>query len=264
VYHSVFIEIMNFTSLRLSIISIRLSVLVFLVLGALSAYYYPGGNYFSETAQSYSFWSNFLCDSIRNVTCTGQYNLLGARLASLAMFALIFGGFFPLFFSFPYHLSKKVRLNSTIRWLGVAAIGVSALLPLSSLFKMSLPHDIIVVIATLPGLIATLLLFFTTLIETSFSRWVRLIGLLMLIIAMVNLILYLRVEWFGSPLTSLLPATQKIVLFLCLGWMLGLTKTLDSRRIERGAPLLTSRQSERETIGKTAIQFDRTVSPRLP
>jgi hypothetical protein len=88
---------------------------VFLALGTLSAYYYPGGNYISETAQGYSFWNNFLCDSIRNITCTGQYNLLGARLASLAMFALIFGGFFPMFFAFPYHLSKKRHLNSTIR-----------------------------------------------------------------------------------------------------------------------------------------------------
>ena len=250
---------MNSTYLRWSIISIRLSIVVFLALGTLSAYYYPGGNYISETAQSYSFWNNFLCDSIRNITCTGQYNLLGARLASLAMFALIFGGFFPMFFAFPYHLSKKRHLNLTIRWLGVAAVGVSALLPLSSLFKIPLPHDIIVVIATLPGLTASLLLIFATLIETSFSRWIKLIGSLMLIIAMVNLIFYLRVKWFGSPLTSLLPGTQKVALLLCLGWMLGLTATLNSRRIERGALLATSRQSGWKPIGRTAIQFDRTI-----
>ena len=238
---------MNSTYLRWSIISIRLSVVVFLALGTLSTYYYPGGNYISETAQSYSFWNNFLCDSIRNVTCTGQYNLLGARLASLAMFALIFGGFFPMFFAFPYHLSNKRLLNSTIRWLGVASVGVSALLPLSSLFKIPLPHDIIVVIATLPGLAASLLLIFTTLIETSCSRWIKLIGSLMMIIAMVNLIFYLRVKWFGSPLTSLLPGTQKVGLLLCLGWMLGLAATLKSRKIERG------------TIGRPAIQFARTI-----
>jgi len=220
---------MNFTFLRWSIISIRLSVLIFLALGTLSAYYYPGGNYIFKTAQSYSFWNNFICDSFRNITCTGQNNLLGARLASLAMLVLIFGGVFPIFFVFPYQLSKKVQLNRTIRWLGVSAVGVAALLPLSSLFKMPLPHDIIVVIGSIPALIAAFLLFLTTLMETSSSRWVKVIGFLMLITALVNLILYLRIQWFGSPLTSLLPGTQKVVLLLCLSWMFSLTTTLNSR-----------------------------------
>jgi len=224
---------MNFTSLRLSIISIRVSILVFLVLGALSAYYYPGGNYICKTAQSYSFWNNFLCDSIRNVTCTGQYNVLGARLASLAMLALIFGGIFPIFFVFPYHLSRKTQITLTIRWLGVSAVGVFAILPLGSLFKMPLPHDDIVVIAAIPGLIAASILYFTTLKKTLISRWVKIIGLIMLMLGMANLIFYLRVKWLGSPLTSLLPGIQKVVLFLCLGWMLSLTTTLDPRRIER-------------------------------
>lgn len=250
---------MNLTPLRWSIISIRLSVLVFLALGTLSAYYYPGGNYISKTAQSYSFWNNFLCDSIRNVTCTGQYNLLGARLASLAMIALIFGGFFPMFFSFPYHVSKKRPLNSTIRWLGVASVGVFAFLPLSSLFKMPIPHDIIVVIATIPGLTASLLLIFTTMTETSFGRWIKLIGLLMMIIAMANLILYLRVKWFGSPLTSLLPATQKVALLLCLGWMLGLTTATDFSGTERGAVSVTPRESEGGNAGVTEIRFEQSA-----
>lgn len=134
---------MNFTFLRWSIISIRLSVLIFLALGTLSAYYYPGGNYISKTAQSYSFWNNFICDSFRDITCTGQANFLGARIASLAMLVLIFGGAFPIFYVFPYQLSKKVQLNRTIQWLGVFAVGVAALLPLSSLFKMPLSHDTI-------------------------------------------------------------------------------------------------------------------------
>ena len=231
---------MNFTFLRWSIISIRISVLIFLALGTLSAYYYPGGNYISETAQSYSFWNNFICDSFRDITCTGQTNLLGARLASLAMLVLIFGGVFPIFYAFPYQLSKKVQLNRAIRWLGVFAVGVAALLPLSSLFKMPIPHDSIVVIATIPALIAAFLLFLTTLMETSSSRWVKVIGFIMLIIAMVNMILYLRVQWFGSPLTALLPGTQKVVLLLSLVWMFGLTTTLGLRRRGKlGHPLTT-------------------------
>ena len=224
---------MNIIFLRWSIISIRLSVLIFLALGTLSTYYYPGGNYISKTAQNYNFWNNFICDSFRDITCTGQNNLLGARLASLAMLVLIFGGVFPIFYVFPYQLSKIIQLNRTIQLLGIFSVGVAALLPISSLFKMPLPHDIIVVIATIPALIAAFLLFLTTLTETSSSRWVKVIGFLMLTIAMVNMILYLRVQWFGSPLTALLPGTQKVVLLLCLVWMFSLTTTLDSRRREK-------------------------------
>ena len=219
---------MNITFLRWSIISIRLSVLIFLALGTLSTYYYPGGNYISKTAQSYNFWNNFICDSFRDITCTGQNNLLGARLASLAMLVLIYGGVFPIFYVFPYQLSKIIQLNRTIRLLGIFSVGVVALLPISSLFKMPLPHDIIVVIATIPALIAAFLLFLTTFMETSSRRWVKVIGFLMMTIAMVNMILYLRVQWFGSPLTALLPGTQKVVLLLCLVWMFSLTTTLDS------------------------------------
>ncbi|OEU51452.1 MAG: hypothetical protein BA866_06495 [Desulfobulbaceae bacterium S5133MH15] len=240
---------MNLTFLRWSIISIRLSVLIFLALGTLSAYYYPGGNYISKTEQSYSFWNNFICDSFRDITCTGQTNFLGARLASLAMLVLILGAVFPIFYAFPYQLSKKVKLNRTIRWIGLFAVGVAALLPLSSLFKMPIPHDSIVVIATIPALIAAFLLFLTTLTETSSSRWVKVIGFLMLTIAMVNMILYLRVQWFGSPLTALLPGTQKVVLLLSLAWMFSLTTTLDSRRRGKlGHPAGTIGDTFYETI----------------
>ena len=238
---------MSFTFLRWSIISIRLSVLIFLALGTLSAYYYPGGNYISKTAQSYSFWNNFICDSFRDITCTGQNNFFGARLASLAMLVLIFGGVFPIFYAFPYQFSKKVQLNRTIRLLGIFAVGVAALLPLSSLFEIPIPHDIIVVIATIPALIAAFLLFLTTLMETSSSRWVKVIGFIMLMIAMVNMILYLRVQWFGSPLTALLPGTQKVVLLLCLVWMFSLTTTLDFRgRGKLGYPLTTVAKTDFE------------------
>jgi hypothetical protein len=240
---------MTLTFLRWSIISIRISVLIFLALGTLSAYYYPGGNYISETAQSYSFWNNFICDSFRDITCTGQTNLLGARLASLAMLILIFGGVFPIFYAFPYQFSKKVQLNRTIRWVGIFAVGVAALLPLSSLFEIPIPHDIIVVIATIPALIATFLLFLTTLLDTSSSRWVKVIGFLMLTIAMVNMILYLRVQWFGSPLTALLPGTQKVVLLLCLVWMFSLPTTLDLRRSGKLGHPLTS-------VAKTGFEIE--------
>jgi len=144
------------------------------------------------------------------------------------MLVLIFGGVFPIFYVFPYQLSKIIQLNRTIRLLGIFSVGVAALLPISSLFKMPLPHDIIVVIATIPALIAAFLLFLTTFMETSSRRWVKVIGFLMMTIAMVNMILYLRVQWFGSPLTALLPGTQKVVLLLCLVWMFSLTTTLES------------------------------------
>ena len=61
------------------------------------------------------------------------------------------------------------------------------------------------------------------------SLFAKVLGALMLTMAVVVLTLYVQVQWFEQPLTPTLPILQKVVLLLLIGWMISLKVAVQNR-----------------------------------
>jgi len=120
------------------------------ILGGLSVWYYPGGNHFNNYQAGYSFTHNWICDSFSLWGYNGQQNLIGSRLATVAMLVFVWLALFPLWaFLLSTWISSKTSQRFMIGLAFLSAGGLSSL-PLSYQLELPIGHDWVVWFAVIP------------------------------------------------------------------------------------------------------------------
>ena len=202
----------------------------FVVLFALAARAYPGGTWFNPATVGHRFWQNFLCDLEWETALNGLPNP-GAALMRAAMLVLVAVAL-PLWWVLPVLFPRHVVLGRLVRGLGtfsVAAMIAVALVP-SELSRRL--HQISVVCAGVPALLAAILSTVALAKEERPPRIITVLGLATLALTVADLYLYVRqivVPWTSSVA---IPALQKVALIFALAWVtcIGTRVLLASRR----------------------------------
>jgi hypothetical protein len=215
---------------------------------------YPGGTWWDATTVGYRFWENYLCDLEWHVALNGQDNTAGSHLAKAAMLVLLAGlAAFWLIVAklfgernrqdarapkenFPGSLASW-RFLFSVPTLGLASVGGTVAVALMPSDRFPVLHGLMVIVAGVPGLAAAALA--TRGLLRPGSGWPAggRVGGALFAVALVDLALY-TVHWAaGDNATPLLPAIQKVGLFLLLAWMSGVAlRVMRIGRVDPAAP----------------------------
>jgi hypothetical protein len=101
--------------------AIALALGGFVVLIGMAMIAYPGGTSWDTATRGHDFWLNYLCDLERQTALNGESNLVGARLAQVAMFLLGMAAA-PFWWSMPRLFAGGRGLSIAVRSLGTASI----------------------------------------------------------------------------------------------------------------------------------------------
>lgn len=169
---------------------------------------YPGGTWWDRAAVGHRFWENFLCDLEWQVALGGRMNP-GAELAEGAMLLLVAA--IAAYWALAPHWPRAVR---ALGWTSVGGMVAVAILPSE---RYGALHGLAVMAAGGPGLAAALL---TTHAQRRCAwRATWPLGAALLVVATLDLGLYVHTYATGGPGTKLVPALQKIALALLLAWL---------------------------------------------
>lgn len=177
-------------------------ILLYVLFYITATFFYPGGNQVDKTFKGFSWAQNYWCNLLNEISMNGEPN--PARPIALAGMAVLC---FSLAF-FWYIFSLKAGFNKR----GRIIIGLSGCIAMAfELFLFTAYHDLIVVAATLFGLIAI----GGTFIGLQKLRWKKLFwfGIFNLCLIAVNNVLY-----YGEGLIIYLPVVQKITFLFFLVW----------------------------------------------
>lgn len=196
-----------------------ISIVGFLILGTLAIQMYPGGNIFDRSVKGYHFWHNFVCDALDKRAWNGQANIWSSRLGLLGITWLALGALLPCWLIIPYGLSTRKRWSHTIRTAGLLCIAGLFVMLGEAFVRMPLSHTTLIALAGVPGFVATLLFLYVMFTEKGLPLYIPVLGVLALTASIINMVLYLRVQWWGKRLTPLLPTSQKYAMFFLLLWL---------------------------------------------
>ncbi len=202
--------------------AVRLSLPSFAGLIVASAAVYPGGSWVHPDRSGFDLVHNFLCDLLPLRAIGGRANLAAALLARSAMvLALIFGiGTFwavvPRLFA-----PGATRLRRAVPWFGwTATVGLIGV-PFTPSLAASALHGWIVVAAGGAALATGFVSLGGLAGGGSVPRWLIGLGVVALVVAGVDLALYLDHFLRQTPVGAALPAGQKaaVVLVLAFVWL---------------------------------------------
>jgi hypothetical protein len=242
--------ILGRSSLRFSAGGVLASVVGFVVLEASAMRLYPGGTWWDKTTVGYRFWQNYLCDLEWHVGLDGQDNTAGSRLAKAAMLVLQVGlaSFWvvvpSLFGGESRQAAKAPRKNPSgglgawwlslsVPMLGLTSVAGTVAVALMPSDRFPVLHGFVVISAGVPGLVAGALTARALLASGSLWPGGGRLGVALFAVALVNLGVY-TLHWVsGDEAPPMLPAVQKVALFLLLAWMNGVA--LRVMRLTRAA-----------------------------
>ena len=210
--------------LLLPLIGIGLFVFFYI----LSALNYPGGSWYSQIQEGFSFWHNYLCDLLDVYAINGELNT--ARFYAIIALGFLCAGLFWLWLYLP-RLFMTSSLNQKIMW-------VSGLLSIFTIPFLALgDHDLVVRISGVFGVVA----FITCSVELikAGHTYLFTLGILCIMIFLMNYYIYET----GSFIPSL-PVIQKITFLLFIVWFIGLDIVLYRKVIDR------KRLSQDKELGK--------------
>lgn len=187
------------------------------ILAAAAAWAYPGGTWAEPDRTGHAFLENFWCDLLRAEALNGRPNPVASELMLLAL--LIFAGTLVVYF---HHLAAVLAPDPTSRWVRVcgwpAAVGVG-LVALTPSDRFPALHAA-AVIAAGPVLLAAVLVALLGLRRRGHGppggAWLAIGGLLL---ALVNLVQYVRQVQWGVEYAPWLPGVQKLSSLSFLSWM---------------------------------------------
>lgn len=176
---------------------------LFILLYVVAALLYPGGSYTDKTAKGFSVLHNYWCDLLGDHAKNGQYNP-GWRIAMWAM-AVLCISLAVFWWLLPKLFERNPWYTILISYAGIASMAITP-------FLSTKYHDLIINIASVPGIIA-LVTTFTALYK---HRWYKLflLGVCCLLFIGVNNYIY----YTGNSL-YMLPLLQKITFLLVMTWM---------------------------------------------
>jgi hypothetical protein len=208
---------------------------------------YPGGTWWDDKTVGYRFWQNYLCDLEWHVALNGQDNTAGSHLAKAAMLLLLVGlsAFWlvaPALFGEESRQAAKPprerggkgaspppssgglaawRLSLSIPILGLVSVAGTVAVALMPSDAFPVLHGFMVIVSGVPGLAAAALTVRGLRAPGSLWPGGGRLGAVLFVVALADLTLYTAHWAAGDNATPLLPAIQKVGLFLLLGWMNG-------------------------------------------
>jgi hypothetical protein len=178
---------------------------------------YAGGSWLHPHAPSHSFLENFWCDLLRDPAHNGKPNGLSSWLASLgfvAMAVALASFWLELAWLLPSGKGRFVRLAGPASAVATAAV---ALVPSD---RFPIIHAPAVLTAGGLGFVCGCVCSAWALAQRRASPIFALSSSLLMGAAAVNLVLYVRVAYFGGANTIALPAVQKLATVALVAWML--------------------------------------------
>lgn len=190
---------------RIAAVGVLVLLVAFVGVDGVAMALYPGGTWMDRTAVGHDFWGNFLCDLGHAVALDGRPNpaALWGRTA-LWLLVLCAGAFWqavPALFRSP-------GLAWTVRIAGAVSTVSLLLLP----FAEGRLHPVVLVMGAVPGLAAAVL----SIHALRHCSWLPVAGAVALLLAVVDLVLYLR---FYNHTLLVVPLTQRLATFIALVWM---------------------------------------------
>ena len=182
---------------------------------------YPGGTWWDSTTAGYRFWQNYLCDLEWHVGLNGQDNTAGSHLARAAMLVLLVG-LAAFWLIAPSLFGRgRGRLPLSVPVLGLVSVAGTIAVALMPSDAFPVLHGFFVIASGVPGLAAAALT--VRGLRAPGSRWPfgGWLGAALFVVALLDLALYAFHWASGDEAPPLLPAIQKIALFLLLAWMNG-------------------------------------------
>jgi len=173
---------------------------------AVGASRYPGGTWSQPGSAGHSLLGNFLCDLARDIAVNGQPNP-GAAWGRGAEWTFVLA--LCLFWWLAPALAENRRWRASIPLLGTLSTLGLLLVPVTA----GLAHTAALLAGAGPGLVAGGLV-----VRGLRARpWLRLLGTAALLLAVLELGLYL---WFRDVAPSVtVPAMQRLLLLAAVGWM---------------------------------------------
>jgi len=177
--------------------------LIFVCLYFVATLFYPGGSQVDKNSKGFNWTNNYWCNLLNENAMNGQHNF-GRPIAITAMFILCLT-LADFWYIFPRKVEFRKGSRLTIQISGAVAMIVE-------MFFFSGPHDIIINVASLCGLIATI----GTFVGLRKLKWRNLfwLGIFNLALIALNNILY-----YGDGLKLYLPIVQKITFLFFLLWI---------------------------------------------
>lgn len=221
------------SSLQRAGLLVRVSVLLGALCCAAGMRLYPGGTQFDASQIGYDFWLNFICDGVQPIALNGQPNPLGSVLLMLGMCSLGLG-VLPICWHAGALLAERPRASAVIRYAGTLGSLLMLVVylsagrePFHSLLFIAGPLCVV----ALTTLVAELALDFREHLE------LLCVTASLVLVSMVELVLFVHWKADHTTLTPILPAFQKGVLLIGIGWMLVAARELGRRgqRIFPGA-----------------------------
>jgi hypothetical protein len=177
---------------------------------------YAGGSWLHPQAPSHLFFENFWCDLLRDPALNGEANAWSRRLASLGFLALagaLASFWLELARLLPAGWARFLRLAGPASAVATAAV---ALVP-SDRFPGA--HAPAVLTAGGLGFVCGCLCSAWALGQRAAVPVFALSSSLLVGAAAANLVLYVRVAYFGGANTMALPVAQKLATAALVAWM---------------------------------------------
>ncbi len=176
---------------------------VFILLYLIAACLYPGGSNTDKTAPGFQVLHNYWCDLLGPVAKNGEHNpgwlvamwAMGVLCIALAVFWWIV----------PRLFERSRRFKILISYAGIVSMAIAP-------FLFSQYHDLIINLASIPGIIALA----TTFAALYKHRWYKLFGfgIFCLLLIGANNYVYYTGQWLYA-----LPLLQKFTFLLVMIWM---------------------------------------------
>ena len=178
-------------------------LVIYTIVFTFTAFAYPGGSINQPLAKGYSFFHNFLCDTMDPITQVGSVN--NARFIAVIAHLILSCTMISFFYILPQIFTVKNRNTKLIAYFGMAAMTVF-------IFMFTKYHDIIVTITGVLGAIA-LVPFFIELRHFKNKGLKQLAYLCYVMSIIVFFIFETKIGFYY------LPFIQKITFFVDASWV---------------------------------------------
>ncbi len=178
-------------------------IVLFFCLYFTAALNYPGGSQEDFYSSGFSWRNNYWCNLLDAQAINGVLN--GARPFAIAAMIVLCCTLAFFWYGFPVFAGMGATSIKVIRYAGMAGMA-------TAFFLFIGPHDIIINVASLFGLVSVL----GTLAGLRQKKWNVLLGMGILILA---LIVINNICYYNQGLLNYLPIVQKITFLIFLSWI---------------------------------------------
>jgi hypothetical protein len=207
---------------------LELSVIAFVVLIGSAMSLYPGGTWYDASTRGHVFFENFLCDLLHARSLSGGDNVLGARLATLGMVALI-PGLVSFVLLVPSLVSIEPRMWRALRVVAILACSLLVSVPLLPSDRYGFLHAAAVLGAGLPATFAlSVMVLKIAMVEARSWSW-RVLSFSLVVTMLASLGLYMFQALQDVRMTHALPILARCATVLLLVWLFSFGRLMRTR-----------------------------------